>query len=146
MKRLAVLSIAAATALAVPAASDAAPNGKWKGHLYGFGSYKKVDQTGSVKFKVRRHKKVVKFRYVDKNYHCINSIFTPSDDTFEYAAGGFKSARIKHGKLHKVVKTGAAKITVDGKFKGKVAKGKIDVTSYSAGCSKNWYWKARLRG
>jgi len=145
MKRLAVLSIAAAVLLAAPAASIAAPNGSWKGHLYGYGSYKKSDRTGTMKFKVRRHKKVVKFRYDDPSYRCIHSIFDPTDDEFESAHGGFKSARIKNGKLHKVVKNDALKLEVDGKFKGKVAKGKIRVTSYSAGCSKSWFWKAKLR-
>jgi len=138
---------ALATALVVAVPAGAAPNGAWKGHLYGYGSYKKSAETGSVKFKVRKHKVVAKFKYVDANYNCIHSIFTPTDDEREYATWKFKSFRIKKGgKVHKVVKTDAAKVELKGKFKGKVAKGSIRFTSYNAGCSKSWFWKAKPTG
>jgi hypothetical protein len=132
---------------AIAPAAQAAPNGAWKGNLYFFGSYKKADRTGSVKFKVRNHRVVAQFKYVDPNYNCINDAFDPSDDTRERAEWKFKSFRIKSGgKVHKVVKTQAARVELTGRFKGKVVKGKIDYTSYDAGCSKGWYWKATPKG
>jgi hypothetical protein len=144
--RLIPCGLAAAALLALPAASQAAPNGLYKGNLYAFGSYKKIDRAGSAKLTVKKHTRIRNFKFVDKSYRCINDAFDPTDDTFEYEAFNIRSARIKHGKVHKVVKTAAAKVTLDGKFNGKVAKGKIDFTSYSSGCSKNWFWKVKLRG
>jgi hypothetical protein len=145
MKPLISCCLAGAALLAAPAASHAAPNGSWKGNLYAFGSYKKADRTGTAKFSVKKHRRLRSFKFVDKSYECIHDAFDPSDDTFEYEAFRIKAARIKHGKVHKVVKTTAAKVTLDGHFDGKVAKGKIDFTSYNSGCSKNWNWKAKLR-
>jgi transposase-like protein len=145
MKPILPCCLAGAALLAAPAASHAAPNGLWKGNLYAFGSYKKIDKAGTARFTVKSHRRLRKFKFVDKSYRCINDGFDPTDDTFEYEAFVIKSARIKHGKVHKVVKTDAAKVTLTGRFKGKVAKGKIDFTSYSSGCSKNWFWKAKLR-
>src|SRR3954468_13284657 len=145
--RLIPCGLAAAALLALPAASDAAPNGLWKGNLYAYGHYSgDSNKTGSVKFRVKRHKRVVKFKYVDPYYLCINDAFDPTDDTPERAQWTFKTFRIKHGKVHKVVKTSGARVELKGTFKGKVAKGSIDYTSYGAGCSKGWYWKAKLSG
>ena len=135
--------------LVVPATAGAARPGRYKGNLYAFGSFKSIDKTGKVRLKVK-HNKLVRFFLEDKNYRCIHNGFDPTDDTFEYFAAQLsRKVRIRNGELTKVYGGDDAddpwKITLKAKFRGKRARGSIDMVSYSSGCSKNWFWKAKLR-
>ena len=132
--------------LALPATAGAAKSGRYKGSLYYFGSYKPIDKTGKVNFRVEDNR-IVRFKLEDPSYRCLNNGFDPTDDDFESATVIlYKPARIRDGKVHKVYKNDVWKLTLKGTFRrGGRAKGSINFVSYEAGCSKSWYWGARIR-
>jgi hypothetical protein len=142
--RLLVLLLALGLLAAVPVVADAAKSGRYKGKLYAFGSFKKVDETGKVSFKVRRKTRLAKFKFVDTNYRCINDGADPSDDTFEYAAYELSTVRIRRNRVNQRFEAGDETIEFKARLKGKAAKGTIAVFGPRI-CTKEWSWKAKLR-